>query len=68
MITDFFAAEGNPVIDDFFDKIAKNTFLPPLTSPIVEDLTNFTITWIQSWDPVRQRPLSQGSLLPIPAE
>ena len=54
MITNFSVSEGcDPVIDDFFDKLTKNTFLPPVTSPIIEALTNFTITWIQSWDPVR---------------
>lgn len=53
MITNFFSEGCNPVID-FIDKFVKNTFLPPLTSPFVEDLTNFTITWIQSWDPVRK--------------
>lgn len=54
MITNFFSEGCNPVIDDFYDKYTKNTFLPPVTSPAVKDLTNFTIIWIQSWDPVRK--------------
>ena len=53
MITNFFSEGCNPAIDDFNDKYTKNTFLPPVTSPI-KNLTNFTITWIQSWDPVRK--------------
>lgn len=54
MIANFFSEGCNPVIDDFNDKYTKNTFLPPVTSPAVKNLTNFTITWIQSWDPVRK--------------
>ena len=47
----FVSAFCKAILDDIYDKTVKNLLVPEIL-PLVKNLTNITITWIRSWDPV----------------